>query len=104
SGKDFTKAGIHMELPAEKWFGSWFGNPSAHIWEQDTMILSAWKQHSGRIGGIVRTPERMMSQLRPASLKINVEKLLKEYCSYDDSEIKPHDIKQETSLLEYIFH
>ena len=101
--KDFTRAGVHMEIPAEKWFGSWFGNSSSHIYEQDTMILSTWDMESGRDGGKIRTPERMMSQLRPMALKKNVEKLLKNYCSYDEEE-DGDDKKQVQSLLEYIFH
>ena len=103
--KGFTKAGVHMEIPAEKWFGSWFGNSSSHIWEQDTLFISAWNIESGREGGKIRTPERMMSQLRPMALKKNVERLLKNYCSYDDKDEEDGDEdKQVQSLLEYIFH
>lgn len=101
--KDFTKAGVHMEIPAEKWFGSWFGNSSSHIWEQDTLFISAWNIESGREGGKIRTPERMMSQLRPMALKKNVERLLQDYCSYDE-ERDGGDDEQVRSLLEYIFH
>ena len=94
-----------MEIPAEKWFGSWFGNSSSHIWEQDTLFISAWNIESGREGGKIRTPERMMSQLRPMALKKNVERLLKNYCSYDDKDEEDGDEdKQVQSLLEYIFH
>lgn len=99
--KDFTRAGVHMEIPAEKWFGSWFGNSSSHIWEQNTMLQSTWNSESGRDSGIIRTPERMMSQLRPVALKKNVEQLLREYCSYDEQKEKEdaHEVK---SILEYI--
>ena len=100
-GKDFTRAGVHMELPADKWFGSWFGNPSSHIWEQNTMFLSTWRMHSGREGGIVRTPERFISQLRPVPMKKNVEKILREYCSYGDDDAYRGD-KEVRSILEYI--
>ena len=103
-GKDFTKAGIHMEIPAEKWFGTWFGNSSQHIWEQNTQILSTWRMHSGREGGTVRTPERFMSQLRPVSLKNNVERMLREYCSYTDDESGSEGDNNVSSILEYIFH
>ncbi|MBQ3448379.1 MAG: YjbH domain-containing protein [Synergistaceae bacterium] len=104
-GKSFTKAGVHMEIPAEKWFGSWFGNSSSHVWEQDTMILSSWRMHSGREGGHIRTPERMMSQLRPAAMKKNVERLLMDYCSYEEGEVRAKEESQQVkSLLEYIFH
>ena len=104
-GKDFTKAGVHMEIPAEKWFGSWFGNSSSHVWEQDTMILSTWTIHSGREGGHIKTPERMMSQLRPAAMKRNVERLLKDYCSYEEGEVrKKEEAEQVKSILEYILH
>ncbi len=103
--KDFTRAGVHMEIPAEKWFGSWFGNSSSHVWEQDTMFLSTWRMHSGREGGHIRTPERMMSQLRPAAMKRNVERLLLDYCSYQEGEIRAkEESEQVKSLLEYIFH
>ncbi len=102
--KDFTKAGVHMEIPAEKWFGSWFGNSSSHVWEQDTMFLSTWRMHSGREGGHIRTPERMMSQLRPAAMKRNVERLLMDYCSYEEGEVRyKEESEQAKSLLEYIF-
>lgn len=102
--KDFTKAGVHMEIPAEKWFGSWFGNSSSHIWEQNTMLLSSWNQESGREGGQIRTPERTMNQLRPAALKQNVEKLLLDYCSYDDDDERENEDKQEIrSILDYVF-
>ena len=99
--KDFTRAGVHMELPAEKWFGSLFGNSSAHIWEQNTMLQSSWNSESGRDAGIIRTPERMMSQLRPSALKRNVEQLLCDYCSYDDDTVK-EDAREIRSILEYI--
>lgn len=102
--KDFTKAGVHMEIPAEKWFGSWLGNSSSHIWEQDTMILSTWRMHSGREGGTIRTPERAMNQLRPVALKKNVTKLLQEYCSYDDEGNNSGEVQEVRSLLEYILH
>ena len=103
--KSFTKAGVHMEIPAEKWFGSWFGNSSSHIWEQNTMLLSTWRMHSGREGGYIRTPERMMSQLRPAAMKKNVERLLMEYCSYEEGEVRAkEEAEQVKSILEYIFH
>lgn len=101
--KDFTKAGVHMEIPADKWFGTWFGNSSSHIWEQDTMFLSTWRMHSGREGGMVRTPERFMSQLRPVQLKKNVERMLRDYCSYAE-EIEQEGDSSVTSILEYIFH
>ena len=103
-GKDFTRAGVHMEIPADKWLGTWFGNPSSHIWEQNTMLISTWKMHSGRDGGIVRTPERFISQLRPVALKKNVEKMLREYCSYAEDENNTEGDKTVTSILEYIFH
>jgi hypothetical protein len=83
SGRDYTRVGVHMELPAEKWFGNWFGRSSDHVWEQDTMLLSSWRIHSGREGGHVRTPERLLSQLRPMVLKQNVTQLLREYCSFE---------------------
>lgn len=103
--KSFTKAGVHMEIPAEKWFGSWFGNSSSHIWEQNTMILSTWRVHSGREGGYIRTPERMMSQLRPAAMKKNVERLLMDYCSYEEGEVRAREESEQVkSLLEYILH
>ena len=101
-GKGFTKAGVHMEIPADKWFGTWFGNSSAHIWEQDTMFLSTWRSHSGREGGTVRTPERFIGQLRPVPLKKNVARMIHEYCTYDDDNTEGD--KEVSSILEYIFH
>ncbi|MCR5346645.1 MAG: YjbH domain-containing protein [Fretibacterium sp.] len=83
--RDYTRAGVHMEIPAEKWFGSWFGRPSDHVWEQDTMLLSTWRIDAGREGGHVRTPERLLGQLRPMVLKQNVTQLLKDYCSFDET-------------------
>ena len=100
--RDFTLAGVHLEIPAEKWFGTMFGNSSSHIWEQDTNILSTYYMESGREGASIRTPERMMNQLRPVAMKRNVERLLREYCSYEDGQYEDSQIK--TSLLEYIFH
>lgn len=100
--KDFTRAGVHMEIPAEKWFGSWFGNSSSHIWEQNTLLQSQLNTESGRDSGIIRTPERMMSQLRPVALKKNVEQLLREYCSYDDEQREREDAHEIRSILEYI--
>jgi hypothetical protein len=86
-GKDFTAAGIHLELPAERWFGSWFGNSSAHVWEQDVPLLSVWRIDAGREPGSWRDPDRLLSQLRPVELEKNVEDLLREYCSFDPSEL-----------------
>ena len=101
-GKGFTKAGVHMEIPADKWFGTWFGNSSAHTWEQDTMLLSTWMPQSGREGGTVRTPEMFISQLRPVPLRKNVAKMLHEYCTYDDDNTEGD--KEAGGILEYIFH
>lgn len=101
-GKGFTRAGVHMEIPAEKWFGTWFGNSSSHIWEQDTLLLSAWDLEAGREGGHIRTPERLMSQLRPIPMKKNVEKFLRDYCSYDDEEYNARETQEIKSLLDYI--
>ena len=100
--KSFTRAGVHMELPADKWFGSWFGNSSAHIWEQNTLLISTWLMESGREGGMIRTPERMMSQLRPAAMRKNVGRLLSSYCSYDENGDDDKDKQEIRSLLEYI--
>ncbi len=102
-GRNMTKTGVHMELPADKWFGSWFGNSSSHIWEQNTMLISTWRVHSGREGGIVRTPERLMSQLRPLAMKRNVESLLRDYCSYDGETSDSEGDREVTSIFEYIF-
>jgi hypothetical protein len=85
-GKDFTNAGVHLELPAERWFGSWLGSPSAHVWDQDVSLLSTWRIDAGREPGSRWVPERMLSQLRPIELKKNVEKLLREYCAFESSE------------------
>ncbi len=84
TGKDYTRVGVHMELPAEKWFGSWFGQPSDHVWEQDSLLISAWRIDAGREGGHVRSPERLLGQMRPIVLKQNVTQLLREYCSFED--------------------
>lgn len=101
--RDYTKVGVHMEIPAEKWFGTFFGRNSEHIWEQDTLLLSSWMLNSGREGGVVRSPERLMSQMRPASLKKNVARLLEEYCSYDEENSKDYNKYQNVrSLMDYI--
>ena len=99
--KDFTKAGVRLELPAEKWFGSWFGRASGHIWEQDVPLLSNWTLDSGRDEGKVRTPEMMMGQLRPMVLKRNVSRILKEYCSYEAEQGTEPEVA--LSLLEQVF-
>ena len=65
------------------------------------MFLSAWRTHSGREGGAVRTPERFISQLRPVSLKKNVAKMIQEYCTYEDNTEGDNGV---SSVLEYIFH
>jgi hypothetical protein len=85
-GKDFTNAGVHLELPAEKWFGTWFGASSSHIWEQNTSFLSIWEMESAREPGAWRGPDRTLSQLRPAELRRNVESLFVDYCSHDETE------------------
>ena len=99
--KSFTRAGVHLEIPAEKWFGTLFGQSSEHIWEQDTVLLSNYYFHTAREGATLRTPERMMNQLRPVAMKKNVEKMLRDYCSYEDEQ---ENKKTVTGLLEYIFH
>jgi hypothetical protein len=75
-GKDFTNAGIHLELPAERWFGSWLGQASSRLWEQDVPLLSTWRIDAGREPGSRWSPEQVLPQLRPLELKKNVEKLL----------------------------
>lgn len=82
-GKDFTHAGIHLELPAERWLGSWFGRSSDHVWVQDVPFLSTWRIDAGREGGHWRTPEQRLGQLRPMALKKNVGILLMDYCSFE---------------------
>lgn len=102
--KSYSRAGVHMEIPAERWFGSWFGNSSSHIWEQDTLLISTWRMESAREGGKIKTPERIMSQLRPVAMKKNVEMLLRDYCSYDEEE--QDSIREDNevkSILGYLF-
>lgn len=82
-GKDFTHAGIHLDLPAERWLGSWLGNSSEHVWTQEVPLLSTWRIDAGREGGHWRTPEQRLGQLRPMVLKKNVGLLLKDYCSFE---------------------
>jgi hypothetical protein len=84
-GKDFTSVGVHLELPTERWFGSWLGRASSHIWDQDVPLLSTWRIDAGREPGSRWSPERTLSRLRPMELKRNVEKLLREYCSFEPS-------------------
>ncbi len=91
-GKDFTNAGVRLELPAEKWLGSWFGRSSSHVWEQDVSLLSTWRIDAGREPGSWRDPERLLSQLRPMELKKNVEQILDEYCSFELTESKKTEI------------
>ena len=97
-GKDFTNAGVHLELPAEKWFGGWLGNPSAHVWDQEVSFLSTWILESGRQPGTWRGPERTLSQLRPAELKRGVEKLMIDFCSYERSERSGDSEWDETAI------
>ncbi|MDR0647995.1 MAG: YjbH domain-containing protein [Synergistaceae bacterium] len=85
-GKDFTAAGIHLELPAERWFGGWLGNPSAHIWEQEVPLLSTWRIDAGREPGSWRGPDSLLSQFRPVELKQNVKGLLADYCAFEMAE------------------
>ena len=107
-GKDYTKTGVHLEIPADKWFGSWFGQPSAHIWEQESILISTWDLESGRDSGFIRTPERLLGQLRPRLLRQNVARLLRDYCSYeklDEDEkynIEQEDTQEIRSILDYI--
>jgi hypothetical protein len=84
--KDFTAAGIHLELPAERWFGSWLGNSSAHIWEQEVPLLSVWRIDAGRAPGEWEDPDRLLSQFRPIELRQNVEALLADYCAFEMAE------------------
>ncbi len=100
--KSFTMAGVHLEIPADKWLGTWFGQPSSHIWDQETPLLSLWHMHSGREGGTIKTPERLMSQLRPAAMKQHVDMLLRDYCSYDDNNNNDEISQEVTSLMEYL--
>ena len=103
--RDYTKVGVHMEIPAEKWFGTLFGRSSEHIWEQNTLLISSWSLDSGREGGIIRSPERIMSQMRPASLKKNVARLLEEYCSFDEENSRYIEkYRNVRSLMDYILH
>ena len=81
--KNFTNAGVHLELPAERWLGSWFGKPSARVWEQDVSLLSTWRFDAGREPAVWRSPDHLLSQLRPIELKKNVRKLLEEYCAFE---------------------
>ncbi|MDR1916154.1 MAG: YjbH domain-containing protein [Synergistaceae bacterium] len=101
SDKDFTAAGIHLELPAERWFGSWLGNESAHIWEQEVPLLSTWRIDAGREPGSWRNPDRLLSQLRPIELKNNVEDILEEYCAFDTEELEQSKFSSTRGLTDY---
>lgn len=98
-GKDFTHAGIRLELPAEKWLGSWFGHSSDHVWVQDVPLLSTWRIDAGHEGGHWQNPERRLGQLRPMTLKKNVGLLLEEYCSFEASDASEPEIR---SLADYV--
>jgi len=78
-GRNFTNAGVRLELPAERWFG----RPSAHVWEQEFTLLSIWRADSGREPGAWRSPEHLLSQLRPMEMKNNVRNLLEEYGAFE---------------------
>jgi hypothetical protein len=97
--KDFTAAGVHLELPAERWFGDWFGNSSAHVWEQEVPLLSLWRIDAGREPGSWKNPDRLLAQLRPGELKRNVEKILEEYCGFGLAEPEGQKIR---GLTDYI--
>ena len=83
TGKNFTNTGVRLELPAERWFGSWFGRSSAHVWEQEFTLLSTWRADAGREPGAWRSPDRLLTQLRPIELRKNVRKLLEEYSAFE---------------------
>jgi hypothetical protein len=101
-GKDFTNAGVHLEIPAEKWLGSWLGSPSAHQWTQDVSFLSTWRVDAGRAPGSWRDPERLLSQLRPIELKKNVEKLLEDYCSFEAAEAEEAQIQSLFDVFRFV--
>ncbi len=101
-GKDFTDAGVSLELPAERWFGSLFGNPSGHVWEQDISLLSTWRIDAGREPGDWQNPDHLLSQLRPIELRKNVKNLLEEYCAFESHEAPEQRIQGLTDYLQKV--
>lgn len=75
--KNFTDAGMTLEIPVD----AWFGNKSDHIWNQDFTLLSTWRLFAARQPGSWRNPDRLLGQLLPDRLGGNLYTVLDDFCA-----------------------
>lgn len=76
-GKNYTNAGMTLEIPAD----AWFGNRSDHIWTQEFTLLSTWEDFAARQPGSWRDPDRLLGQLLPDRLGGNLYAVLDDFCA-----------------------
>ena len=95
-GKDFTNAGMYLEIPVD----AWFGTRSPHVWTQEFTLLSTWADFAGRQPGAWRTPERLWGQLLPDRLPGQMYGLLERFCRAVGQNALPEFSTKAQSLLE----
>jgi hypothetical protein len=76
SGKNYSNAGMYLEIPADYWSGK----ESGHTWTSEFTLLSTWNYYAARRPGAWRTPEQLLRQLNPDILGQNLYRELERYC------------------------
>jgi hypothetical protein len=72
-GKDYSNAGVSLELPV----GAWWGTTDDASWSQEFSLLSTWEYYTARQPGTWMPPDRLLGPLNPDRLpKAVVEALL----------------------------
>lgn len=65
SGRNYSNAGLYLEIPAE----FWTERPSNLTWTQEFSLLSTWRIKAARQPGSWMPPEKLWDPLRPARLQ-----------------------------------
>lgn len=72
-GKDYSNAGVSLELPV----GAWWGTTDDASWSQEFSLLSTWEYYTSRQPGTWMPPDRLLGPLNPDRLpRAFVEALL----------------------------
>ena len=96
-GKDYSNAGMYLEIPSDRWFG----NESSHTWTSEFTLMSTWNYYAARRPGAWRTPEQLLRQLDPDILGRNLYRELQRYCS-DMEERAPRETGEIYGLYDYL--
>src|SRR6056297_791170 len=81
--KDFSNAGMTLEIPVDAWWGA----SSAHVFSQEFSLLSTWNYYAARQPGAWQTPEQLIRQVNPDVLGGNLYAELGRFCALAEGEV-----------------